>query len=162
TLLSVELLETRTVPAAIPLFEMTDPTFLPAIPVANDGAPNELGVEFTVFQPGTVSAIQFYRGALSSSGFDVHLWDISGNLLGSGHADGNQAAGWQVVDLDQPVHLNQFQSYLASYFVPNGSYADTYDFFSGHDWQRGPLVANGDGQFGSEAVIVEHNGFYHY
>jgi hypothetical protein len=160
--LSVELLETRTVPAAIPLFEMTDPTFLPAIPVANDSAANELGVEFTVFQPGTVSAIQFYRGATSASGFDVHLWDTNGNVLGSGHEDGNQAAGWQVVNLDQPVHLNQFQSYIASYFAPNGGYADTFDFFSNHEVDRGPLVAQADGQTGGEVVMVTHNGFYHY
>ena len=43
------------------------PSFAPAIPVASDSNPVELGVTFSA-RPGTISAIQFYRGAPSDSG----------------------------------------------------------------------------------------------
>jgi probable HAF family extracellular repeat protein len=125
-------------PTAIPLFETTDPTFAPAIPVANDTAAQELGVQFTVSVPGTVSAIQFYRGAASSSGFTVHLWDANGNLLATGQEAGNQAPGWQTVSLDESVELQPGVTYTASYYTSDGGYADTqnYTFQS-----RGPLTA---------------------
>src|SRR4051794_40641858 len=77
--LSLESLEGRLVPSAVSLFETADPSFSPAMPVADDTSPVELGVKFTAVVPGSVGAVQFYRGAPSDSGFAVHLWDGSGN-----------------------------------------------------------------------------------
>jgi hypothetical protein len=125
-------------PAPITLFETTDPTFAPQIPVANDSNAVELGVEFTVSVPGHVSAIQFYRGAPSDTGFVVHLWDAAGHLLGSGIAAPNQAAGWQIVTLDVPVELQAHVTYVASYYTSTGGYAADQNFSFD---TRGPLTA---------------------
>jgi hypothetical protein len=121
-------------PAPITGFGPTDSSFTPAIPVANDSNPVEVGVTFSA-RSGTVTAIQFYRGAPSDSGFDVHLWDRSGNLLATGHAPGKQAPGWQTVDLPFPVHID-FGVYVASYYASSGGYAadQNYQFQS-----AGPL-----------------------
>jgi hypothetical protein len=121
-------------PAPITAFETTDPAFAPAIPVADDSNPVELGVTFSA-RPGTVSAVQFYRGEPSDSGFAVHLWNNSGTLLASGHAPGNQALGWQTVNLDVPVHIG-FGVYVASYYTSTGGYAADHEFAFP---ARGPL-----------------------
>jgi hypothetical protein len=121
--------------APITAFETTDPSFAPEIPVADDTNPVELGVTFSA-RPGTVSAIQFYQGAPSNSGFTVHLWSLGGTLLATGHAPGNQAPGWQTVDLDVPVHIG-FGAYVASYYASTGGYAADHNF---QFQARGPLT----------------------
>jgi hypothetical protein len=132
-------------PAPITAFEMTDPSFAPAIPVADDTNPVELGVTFSA-RPATVYAVQFYRGAPSDSGFAVHLWDGSGNLLSTGHAPGNQAPGWQTVNFDVPVHIG-FGLYVASYYTSGGGYAADHNFAFP---ARGPLsLGHGVYHYGS-------------
>ncbi len=119
-------------------------------------------MKFTVAVPGSVTAIQFYRGAPSGTGFTVHLWDAAGNLLGTGQAAGNQAAGWQTVLLDQPVALQPFATYIASYFAPQGGYADTYDYFTTNGISRGPLLAFSSAPGGEGTPTQGPNGLFAY
>jgi hypothetical protein len=148
-------------PTALTLFETTDPTFSPAIPVVDDTAPVELGVKFTVFVPGSVTAIQFYRGAPSGTGFTVHLWDANGNLLATGQAPGNQAPGWQTVNLDQAVELQPLLTYVASYYTPDGGYSVDRNFFSNNGISRGSLLAFSAAQ-PSEGGTAIPNGVFTY
>jgi probable HAF family extracellular repeat protein len=146
--------------APITLFETTDPTFSPAVPVVNDNQPVELGVKFVVFVPGSVSAIQFYRGAPSSSPFAVHLWDFVGDLLASGTAPGNAAPGWQMISLDHAVELQPLVTYIASYYTSDGGYAADVNFFTNNGISRGSLLALTAA--GGEAGPGIPNGVYHY
>jgi len=149
-------------PTAVSLFETGDPSFAPAIPVANDTNPVELGVKFTAFVPGSVTAIQFYRGAPSGSGFIVHLWDASGNLLATGLAPGNQEAGWQTVLLDHPVELTPLASYIASYFTSTGGYAADQGFFTTNGISRGPLLAFSSAVGSESGTTSGPNGLFVY
>jgi hypothetical protein len=158
--LSLEPLEARLVPSAVSLFETADPSFSPVMPVANDTSPVELGVKFTVAVPGSVGAIQFYRGASSDSGAAVDLWDGFGNLLATGNAPGNQAPGWQTVNLDHAVGLQPYATYEASYYTSTGGYAVDQNYFATGSPNRGPLLAF-DASF-SEAGPGVGNGFFHY
>jgi hypothetical protein len=113
-----------------------------------------------VFVPGEVTAIQFYRGAPSGAGFAVHVWDANGDLLGTGHAPGNQAAGWQTVNLDQPVELQPLATYEASYYTSTGGYAADPGFFTTNGASRGSLAAFGASA--GEGATAVGNGFFHY
>ncbi len=136
---NLEPLEGRFVPSAVSLFETADPAFSPALAVADDSSPVELGVKFTAVVPGSVGAVQFYRGAPSDSGFAVHLWDNSGNLLATGTAPGNSAPGWQTVSLDHAVQLQPYATYEASYYTSTGGYAVDQNYVTRYSGGRGPL-----------------------
>jgi len=103
----LEALERRDVPSAISFFQTDDAAFIPRMAVLNDPNPVTLGLQFQVQAErlgpvnGTITAIQFYRGAASNAPFTVDLWDAAGNLLGSGTEAGNQSPGWQTVNLTQ-------------------------------------------------------------
>jgi hypothetical protein len=122
----------------------------------------EVGVGFVPLDRGTVTAIQFYRGAPSASGFTVHLWEQvgDGKLLATGHGPGNQAPGWQTVSLDHAVPLQPFATYEASYYSSTGGYAVDQNYFTTSGPSRGPLLAFGGG--GGEAGPSVGNGFFHY
>lgn len=158
--LSLEPLDERLAPSAVPLFETGDSSFSPFIPVVNDTSPVELGAKFTVTVPGSVGAIQFYRGAPSNSGFAVHLWDDFGNLLATGNAPGNQAPGWQTVNLDQAVSLQTHAIYVASYYTSTGGYAADHNYLVTYAPDRGPLGAAG--YVGGESGPPDGIGFYRY
>ncbi|HEV2946004.1 MAG TPA: DUF4082 domain-containing protein [Gemmataceae bacterium] len=135
----LEALERRDVPSAISFFQTDDAAFVPRMAVLNDPNPVTLGLQFQV-QPerlgpvnGTITAIQFYRGAAGDGPFTVDLWDAAGNLLGSGTEAGNQSPGWQTVNLTQPVPVQNGVNYVASYYAPDGGYAADQYYFGRFD-----------------------------
>jgi hypothetical protein len=63
-----------------------------------------LGVKFWSSQSGAISAIRFYRAAVSSRGYVANLYSAAGTLLGSATlAQGSgPVPGWQVANFRQP------------------------------------------------------------
>lgn len=101
---------------------------IPANPVDSDQSPVELGVKFQSTADGYIKAIRFYRGAPNGM-YTVHLWSGDGQLLAiSGASEGQgPTPGWQEVSLYPAVHIQANQTYVASYYTSNGSYAgDNY------------------------------------
>jgi len=80
----------------------------------------EVGVKFTPAFDTTATAVRFYRSVADSAGYDVHLWDSDGTLLGSGSDSGATGTGWIEIDLDDPVSLTAGTTYVSSYRAAHG------------------------------------------
>ena len=64
------------------------------------------------------------------------------------------ASGWEQVDFSQPVAIQAGTTYIASYFTPNGNYADDLTFFAGGSFTNGPLTAiKGVYAYGEESAF---------
>lgn len=116
----------------------------------------ELGVSFTAFVSGTVTAIRYYKGVGASTATkDGHLWSDAGVLLASVTFVNETASGWQTQYLSTPVALTGGLNYTVSYYTPNGNYANTSNYFLGTNKYSGPLAIdfaagagrNGNGVF---------------
>jgi hypothetical protein len=118
--------------------------------------PVELGVKFSTRVDGKITAIRFYRFVPSDSGYAVHLWSSTGQLLGSGVAIEGQSPtpGWQTVQIYPPVPIVSGQTYIASYYASNGRYAADENFFNNARVDNGPLSALRDGVDGGNSVYV--------
>src|SRR5271166_528266 len=76
-----------------------------------------LGVKFWSSQSGTISAIRFYRAAVSSNGYVASLYSAGGTLLGSAtpaHAAG-PLPSWQVANFASPIPVSANKTYVAAY-----------------------------------------------
>ena len=87
-----------------------------------------LGVKFWSSQAGTISAIRFYRGAKSPTGYVARLYSASGGLLGTVtlSTEPGPVPGWQTAILPTPISISANTTYVAAYYTPNGQYADGY------------------------------------
>lgn len=118
-----------------------------------DTAGVELGLSFTAFVGGAVTAIRYYKGVgASTASKDGHLWDDSGTLLASITFINETASGWQTQYLSSPVTLTGGLNYTVSYYTPNGNYANTTNYFGSVNKYAGPLAidfAAGAGRTGN-------------
>jgi hypothetical protein len=108
---------------------------------AGDSDSYELGVKFRSSQDGLVTALRFYQYPENSGPHVGHLWDFSGNLLGSATFTGGTTPGWQEVALDPPVPVAANTVYVASYSTETGNYAFTGNYFTSQGVDNGPLRA---------------------
>ncbi len=116
-------------------------TTVPAYSDNPDTQAVELGVQFQTSESGFIVGIRFYKGA-SSSGTNVgNLWSSTGTLLATAMFTDETASGWQEVDFSQPVAIQAGTTFVASYFAPNGNYADDQNFFANGSTVNGPLTA---------------------
>ena len=116
-------------------------TTVPAYSDNPDTQAVELGVQFQTSESGFIIGIRFYKGA-SSSGTNVgNLWSSDGTLLATATFTDEAASGWQEVDFSQPVAIQAGTTFVASYFAPNGNYADDQNFFASGSTVNGPLTA---------------------
>jgi hypothetical protein len=101
---------------------------VPANPVEQDYNAVALGVKFWSSQAGTISAIRFYRGATSPSGYVARLYSASGGLLESVSLsmESGPVPGWQTALFATPISIAANTTYVAAYYTPNGRYADGY------------------------------------
>ena len=130
----------------------------PTQTAANDHDPQvgiENGVRFTSDDNGTISGIQFYRGATDSGTYQVHLWDNSGNLLGSASITfkGASSPAWQQVSFTTPIAITANTPYVASVFSPNGFYAATDGYFT-QEVTNPPLHFLQDGASGPNGIYI--------
>ena len=129
------------------LFGSETPSVLAA---TDDPAAVELGTSFTPSQNGTVSAIRFFKGATNTGTHTGSLWAADGTRIATVTFTNESASGWQTAQLATPVALTAGQTYVVSYFAPNGNYSYTSAYFA-QPKTSGPLTAG-----------VTNNGRYLY
>jgi hypothetical protein len=112
----------------------------PAVASAADSSPIELGMAFTPSVDGAVTAIKFYKGAGNTGTHTGSIWTSSGSRLATVTFTGETASGWQTAKLDSPLPLTAGETYVVSYFAPNGHYSVTGGFFT-NGLTSGPLSA---------------------
>ncbi|HEY5137783.1 MAG TPA: DUF4082 domain-containing protein [Methylococcales bacterium] len=127
-------------------------------PISADTNPIELGFKFRTDVDGQISVIRFYRAVPIDSGYTVHLWSVTGELLGSGVAIEGQGPtpGWQKISLYPPVSIKAGQTYIASYYTSKGLYTIIENFFNDPkaSLDNGPLHALRDGEDGSNGIYT--------
>ena len=128
---------------------------VPAVASANDTRPVELGVKFQANTTGWISGVRFYKGAANTGTHTGSLWSDSGKLLARGTFTNETASGWQTLEFPTALMINAGQTYVASYYAPNGGYAVSSGYFSASGYSNSPLNALQDGTDGG-------NGLYSY
>ena len=111
----------------------------PGTPSQNDSQSAELGMKFISDVSGYVTSLMFYKGAGNTGTHSAHLWDSAGNLLASATFTNESGSGWQSVTFAQPVLIQAGQTYIASYFAPNGHYAADLEAFALGGVDKGPI-----------------------
>jgi hypothetical protein len=122
----------------------------------NNGNAVTLGAKFWSSQPGTISAIRFYRAAVSPEGYVAMLYSAGGALLGSVKLaqESGPVPGWQVANFPSPIPISANRTYIAAYYCGTGEGAsDAYGLKNGVT--NGPLIAPASSAVGG-------NGVYHY
>jgi hypothetical protein len=128
----------------------------PSNPVEADYNAVTLGVKFWSSQAGTISAIRFYRGVTSPTGYVARLYSASGQILGSVTLSKGPGPvpGWQEAIFPSPISISANTTYVAAYYTPNGQYVDDY-----YGLRKG--VVNNVLNVGA-SVSVGGNGVYYY
>jgi VCBS repeat-containing protein len=130
---------TVTVPAACPCTIFAN-NAVPSQPsVGNDSDGVELGVAFRSTQNGFITGIRFYKGDLNTGTHTAHLWSVSGQLLATATFSNETPTGWQQVNFPA-VAVSAGNTYVASYYAPNGGYAANTGYFTSAV-SNGPLTA---------------------
>jgi len=141
---------------AAPAASLWPASTTPAVPAAADAAGVELGVHFQPVVDGSVTGVRFYKGAGNNGTHIGSLWTSSGTLLKSGTFTSETASGWQQLTFADPVPVQAGTSYVVGYYAPEGHYAYTSGYFSGHSVSTSDLTAPADGTGGVP------NGTYQY
>jgi hypothetical protein len=127
-----------------------------------DVNPVELGVKFTASVNGLIKGVRFFKGPKNTGGHVAHLWTLAGEALGTAVFQNESETGWQQANFASPIPVTAGQTYIASYYAPQGGYASTPGGFGPADITRGVLriprnsVAGGNGVFryGSSGLPV--------
>jgi hypothetical protein len=113
-----------------------------------------VGVKFESDVAGTVTAIRFYRNAVNTNGYTVHLWTSTGILLASGRGtDGPDTPGWTEIKLSTPVAITANTVYVTSYYASTGQVSADGDFF-GSAVNHAPLHAPTSASVGGNGVFT--------
>jgi hypothetical protein len=124
----------------------------PATPSANDSSPVELGVKFQVNTSGWIYGVRFYKGSGNTGTHTGSLWTDTGVLLAHGTFTGETANGWQTLEFPAAVPVSTGQTYVASYYAPNGGYAANSGYFASSGFGNAPLQALQNGADGGNGV----------
>ena len=124
----------------------------PATPSVNDPNAVELGVKFQVNASGWIYGVRFYKGPGNTGTHTGSLWTDTGVLLAHGTFTSETASGWQTLEFPTAVPVNPGQTYVASYYAPNGDYAATSNYFATSAYSNGPLTALQNGTDGGNGV----------
>jgi hypothetical protein len=133
---------------------------VPNNPVEADNNAVTLGVKFWSSASGSISAIRFYRGAVSPQGYVASLYSASGSLLGSvkmAHESG-PVPGWQTATFATPISISPNTTYVAAYYVSSGEYPDVYNGLT-NGVATGPLNAAASSTVGGNGVYVYKQAF---
>jgi hypothetical protein len=133
-------------------------TDTPKTPVDPDTNSVTLGVQFYSTQAGTIKGVRFYRGAKSSSGYSVGIFDdTSGARLAFKSVSTEPCRSvpcWEELDFSTPLTITANKTYIATYFVKGGHYADDQQGLA-NQVTSGPLIAlaNGAAPLGNGVYI---------
>jgi len=128
---------------------------VPATSASSDTRPITLGVKFWISQPGTISAIRFYRGATSPNGYVASLYSANGRVtLGSVTmaTESSPVPGWQQAVFATPISISANTTYVAAYYAPSGEYAYT-NYGLTQTVSNGPLNAPAASLVGGNGVV---------
>jgi len=134
---------------------------VPATSASPDTTPQTFGVKFSTSQPGTISAIRFYRGAKSANGYVATLYSADGKTtLGSvtTATESGSVPGWQQAVFTTPIPINANTTYVAAYYAPSGQYAYT-NFGLTQAVSSTPLSASAAATVGGNGVYYRGKGF---
>lgn len=95
-----------------------------------DTDPIEVGTVFRVSEPGSVTAIRFYKATGSTGTHRGTLWNEDGDVLGQVDFVNETESGWQRAQLPTSVAVEPGVTYIVSYFAPAGRYAYTSGYFA--------------------------------
>jgi len=127
-------------------------TSLPGTPDSGPDSAVEVGVKFHTDRPGYINGIRFYKGTGNTGTHVGNLWTVTGTRLGTVTFTGETSSGWQQASFSAPVAIAANTDYVASYFAPNGHYADDLGYFATAGVNNAPLYALLDGGDGSNGV----------
>jgi hypothetical protein len=125
---------------------------VPTNPAENDPSSVEVGVKFTVDFDGQVSGIRFYKGAGNTGTHVGNLWTSTGELLATAQFTNETATGWQTVNFGTSVSVTAGTVYVASYFAPNGHFAQDFNYFTASGVDSGLVNLLQDGVAGGNGV----------
>ena len=114
---------------------------VPTNPADTDTTATELGVKFVPSITGWVKGVRFYKGTGNTGTHTGSLWTTSGTRLATAAFTGESASGWQEVDFSSPVPVTAGNTYIVSYFAPNGHYAADAEYFRYAPKVTPPLTA---------------------
>lgn len=127
-------------------------TAVPSTASAADTQAYELGVKFRATTSGSITGVRFYKGAANTGTHVGHLWSSTGTQLAEVTFTGETATGWQTASFARPVAVQPGQTYIVSYYAPQGGYAlDRPGLTTAVD--NPPLRALADGEDGPNAVF---------
>jgi len=122
---------------------------LPVASTDNDGQGFVCGLKFRSSQAGFITGLRFYKTLNNNGTHQGALYNNStGALLASVTYTNETATGWQTATFSSPVAINANQTYVATYFNPNGTYVEDNDYFTNSGLTNGPLTALKDGTDG--------------
>jgi methionine-rich copper-binding protein CopC len=124
----------------------------PATPSVNDSSAVELGVKFQVSTSGWIYGVRFYKGPGNTGTHTGSLWTDTGMLLAHGTFTNETASGWQTLEFPTAVPVSTGQTYVATYYAPNGGYASTGGYFASSAYNNAPLTALQNGTDGANGV----------
>ncbi len=82
------------------------------------------------------------------------LWTDTGTLLAHGTFTNETSSGWQTLEFPTAVQVSTGQTYVASYYAPNGDYAADGNYFASNAYTNAPLVALQNGTDGGNGVYA--------
>jgi hypothetical protein len=132
---------------------------VPAYPVGGAGAAT-MGVKFWSSQPGTISAIRFYRGLTDPDGYVARLYTAGGTLLASAtlSADSCSVPCWEVAKFASPIPISANTTYIATYYSDVGHGAWNDGGLS-NGVTNGPLTAPASSAVGGNGLLIYANAF---
>ena len=129
---------------------------IPPVTSTTDKSSVNLGVAFTSDTNGWITGIRFYKGTGNAGTHVGSLWSATGALLGQVTFTNETASGWQTATFSSPIQVTANTTYVASYFAPDGYYADTAGQFTSAGYNNSPLHAL------SSTAYTYGNGLYLY
>ena len=100
----------------------------PGLPQVWNTSSVYLGLQFYSDVAGSVTGIQFYKGANNTGTHVGTLWTAAGGKLASVTFSNETASGWQQANFSSPVRSPPNTPYVISYTAPNGAHAQDQDY----------------------------------
>ncbi len=97
----------------------------PAAADSGDAGAVNVGTVFTTDTSGYITGMRFYKAAANTGTHVGSLWSASGTLLAQATFTSETASGWQQVAFSTPVAVTAGNTYVVSYYDPNGHYSAT-------------------------------------
>ena len=135
-----------------PNYTIWSNTATPGVASDSDTSATEVGVKFYSDVNGFITGIRFYKGTGNTGTHVGNLWTSTGTLLATATFTGESPTGWQQVKFAAPVAIQANTVYVASYFAPNGHYADDVGYLASAGVDSPPLHALRDGVNGVNGV----------